>query len=75
MQLFLATLAVLAAACVATWLLLPARWQLQLLQALERASRENSHWQGLNRWAVRRATSLASNSGCSSCSAADKRPH
>jgi hypothetical protein len=69
-QWLLAALLVALAAAYATWLLMPASWQLRGLQALERrlAARTAPSW--LQQFVARRVAARLTAGGCSSCSSA-----
>lgn len=69
-QWLLAALLVALAAVYATWLLMPASWQLRGLQALERRLAAGTAPSWLQQFVARRVTARLTAGGCSSCSSA-----
>lgn len=70
-QWLLAALLVALAAMYATWLLMPASWQLRCLQALERRLAAATAPAWLQQLVSRRAAArLSAGGGCGSCSSA-----
>jgi hypothetical protein len=73
-QYVIAALLVALAAVYATWLLLPATWQVRCLQALERTLTAGTAPAWLRRFVARRlAARLSAGGGCGSCSSASTK--
>lgn len=69
-QWLLAALLVALAAVYAAWQLMPASWQLRVLQALERRLAAATAPSWLRQFVARRLAARLSAGGCSSCSSA-----